>query len=256
MQAPITSRPAWVLGSSSGLVQTLSRTRLSWCLVALAGLAMWAPRVAQATDSVCFGRTSNGRLEGGVRLPADGPNFRAYSSLAAAAGRTYVHARVAQVVEASYAALAQALPNTVFVYGETGWRQGGRFRPHKTHQNGLSVDFFVPVLNAAGQSVPIPTSPTTKFGYELEFNAAAQLGELRIDFAALAEHLYRLDVAAKRHGAPIALVIFDTAYLDRLFATPRGPQIRGLPFMKGKPWVRHDEHIHVDFSVPCRAMSP
>jgi penicillin-insensitive murein endopeptidase len=24
-----------------------------------------------------------------------------------------------------------------------------------------------------------------------------------------------------------------------------------LPFMKGKSWVRHDEHYHVDFAVPC-----
>lgn len=24
-----------------------------------------------------------------------------------------------------------------------------------------------------------------------------------------------------------------------------------LPFMKGKPWVCHDEHYHVDFAVPC-----
>ena len=25
-----------------------------------------------------------------------------------------------------------------------------------------------------------------------------------------------------------------------------------LPFMKGKPWVRHDEHYHGDFAVPCK----
>jgi len=219
-------------------------------------LSLLAPLIAHAAESVCFGRTSNGRLEGGVRLPAEGPNFTPYSSLARAAGRTYVHSRVAKVIEESYAALEKALPNTVFVYGETGWRNGGRFRPHRTHQNGLSVDFFVPVLDQAGRSVPIPTSPTTRFGYDLEFNAAAKLDDLQIDFVALAEHLYQLDVAARKNKAPITLVIFDPVYLDRLFATPRGNQIRSLPFMKGKPWVRHDEHIHVDFSVPCRPLQP
>jgi penicillin-insensitive murein endopeptidase len=158
------------------------------------------------------------------------------------------------VVEEAYAGLAKELPGTVFVYGETGWRSGGRFRPHRTHQNGLSVDFFVPVRDATGKSVPIPTAATTRFGYDLEFNAEAQHEDLSIDFVALAEHLHQLNLAAKRNGTSIALVIFDPMYLERLFATPRGPSIRSLPFMKGKPWVRHDEHFHVDFGVPCREL--
>ena len=219
-------------------------------------LALLAPLLAHANESVCFGKVSNGRLEQGVKLPAEGANFLPYSSLAVVAGRTYVHSRVAKIVEESYAAVEKTLPETIFVYGETGWRNGGRFRPHRTHQNGLSVDFFVPVLNESGKSVPIPTSPTTRFGYDLEFNASARLEELRIDFVALAEHLYQLDIAAKKNKSAIALVIFDPAYFEKLFATPRGPQIRSLPFMKGKPWVRHDEHIHVDFAVPCRELKP
>lgn len=189
-------------------------------------------------------------------MPAEGFNFLPYSSLAVVAGRTYVHSRVAKIVEESYDALGRVLPNTVFVYGETGWRKGGRFRPHRTHQNGLSVDFFVPVLNRDGKSVPIPTSATTRFGYDLEFDAEARLDALNIDFVALAEHLHQLNVASKRNKSAIALVIFDPAYLPKLFATPRGPEIRPLPFMKGKPWVRHDEHIHVDFAVPCRELKP
>lgn len=212
------------------------------------------PLAAVSAESVCYGTLSNGRLEGGVKLPAQGANFTPYSSLAVLAGRTYVHARVAQVVEEAYAALVEALPHTVFVYGETGWPSGGRFRPHRTHQNGLSVDFFVPVLKD-GVSVPIPTSPWTRFGYDLEFDADARAGDLRIDFAALAEHLYQLNVAAQRNKAPIARVIFDPGYLDSLFATPRGRAIRSLPFMKGKPWIRHDEHVHVDFAIPCRDLN-
>jgi penicillin-insensitive murein endopeptidase len=162
---------------------------------------------------------------------------------------------VAKIVEESYGALAKVYPSAVYVYGETGWRNGGRFRPHRTHQNGLSVDFFVPVRDASGKSVPIPTSPTTRFGYDLEFNAEARLEDLSIDFGALAEHLHQLNLAAKRNKSSIALVIFDPAYFERLFATPRGPAIRSLPFMKGKPWVRHDEHFHVDFGVPCRELN-
>jgi len=212
-----------------------------------------SPLLGHAVESTCYGSVSKGRLEGGVKLPSDGINFTAYSSVAAMAGRTCVHSRVAKIVEESYAGLARELPGTVFVYGETGWSSGGRIRPHRTHQNGLSVDFFVPVRDADGKSVPIPTSATTRFGYDLEFNAQARTDNLSIDFTALSEHLHQLNLAAKKNGTSIALVIFDPAYLDKLFATPRGPSIRSLPFMKGKPWVRHDEHFHVDFAVPCRA---
>ena len=218
-------------------------------------IASCIPILARS-ESACFGSVSNGRLQDGVQLPASGQNFSPYSSLAVTAGRTYVHSRVAKVVEDAYLALIQASPDAVFVYGETGWRTGGRFRPHRSHQNGLSVDFFVPVKDAKGKSVPIPTALTTRFGYDLEFDSSARHDDLSIDFPALAEHLHQLNVAAKKHGTPIALVIFDPAYLERLFSTPRGPQIRGLPFMKSKPWVRHDEHFHVDFKVPCKPSTP
>ena len=204
-------------------------------------------------ESQCYGTVSNGRIEGSVKLPLSGPNFTAYSLLAATVGRTYVHSTVASLLEASYKSLAAAHPEVSYVYGETGWASGGRFRPHRTHQNGLSVDFFVPVRNASGRSMPLPTDLTQRLGYDIEFNKNAQYKEFGIDFEAMAEHLYQLHVAAKATGAGIALVIFDSEYLPRLFATGRGPYLKQhLPFMKGKPWVRHDEHYHVDFAVPCK----
>lgn len=219
----------------------------------LASLTLFVVSLAVAGESQCYGTVSNGRIENSVKLPASGPNFSAYSSLAAAAGRTHVHSRVASVIAASYRALHVASPSTVYVYGETGWPSGGRFRPHRTHQNGLSVDFFVPVRDATGVSVPIPTSTLTRFGYDIEFDSTARHGKYSIDFIATAEHLYHLHQAAKAQGVGIALVIFDTQYLPKLFATPRGAYLQqNLPFMKGKPWVRHDEHYHVDFAIPCK----
>ncbi len=221
-------------------------------LLVVLGLTTLAKPVS-AADSQCFGTVSKGRMEGGVKLPAAGPNFEAYSDLAAAAGRTYVHAKVAEIVTDAYAALQVERPSTRYVYGETGWASGGRFRPHRTHQNGLSVDFFVPVLNADGKSVAIPAGVTNRLGYDIEFDASAKYGEYRIDFPALADHLYQLHVAAKARGVGIALIILDTPFLPRLFATPRGAYLQQhLRFMKGKPWVRHDEHYHVDFAVPCK----
>jgi penicillin-insensitive murein DD-endopeptidase len=204
-------------------------------------------------DSQCYGTVSKGRIERSVRLPTSGPNFSAYSTIAATAGRTYVHSKVAAVLAASYGQLQASSPDVVFVYGETGWAAGGRFRPHRTHQNGLSVDFFVPVRNAKGQSVALPISVSNRWGYDIEFGADSRFGDYLIDYEALAEHLYQLHQVARAQGIGIARVIFDIAYLPKLFATPRGPYLQAnLPFMKSKPWVRHDEHYHVDFAVPCK----
>ena len=47
-----------------------------------------------ARPSVCYGTPANGRLEHGVRLPLDGTNFTAYSTLGWTMGRTAVHDRV------------------------------------------------------------------------------------------------------------------------------------------------------------------
>lgn len=125
---------------------------------------------------------SNGRLENGVRLPLNGPNFSSYSSLAANVGRTYVHSKVREIIVAAYSALEQAAPAKVFVYGEAGWPSGGRIRPHRTHQNGLSVDFFVPVRDSSGRSVSLPTSVTNRFGYDIEFDKDGRFEEYTIDF--------------------------------------------------------------------------
>lgn len=206
-----------------------------------------------AAASQCYGTVGNGSLDNGVKLPTKGDNFSAYSTLGSTLGRTYVHASVADIVLSTYAALAKERPSSSYVYGETGWKSGGRIRPHRTHQNGTSVDFFVPVLNAQGQSVALPTNIMSRFGYDIEFDTDGKYAEYRIDFEAMAEHLYQLDLAAKSRGLGISQLIFESAYLPSLFASKRGTYLKQhLKLMKGKPWVRHDEHYHIDFAVTCR----
>jgi penicillin-insensitive murein endopeptidase len=225
---------------------------------------LWAtltflPCISQAATSTCFGTASKVRIENSVQLPASGNNFRPYSEAGVALERTYVHSGVADVVVAAYKALEQSSPGVQFVYGETGWKAGGSFKPHRTHQNGLSVDFFVPVRDKQGKSVPLPTGVTNKFGYDLEFDAKGRFGKntttYTIDFNALAEHLYQLDLAAKARKLPIQRVILDPPYLPLLFATPRGEYLKAnVSFMKTPAWVRHDEHYHVDFTAACKSI--
>jgi len=113
----------------------------------------------------------------------------------------------------------------------------------------------VPVTNAAGESVPFPGGVTNRFGYDVELDSAGRFGEYRIDFAALGAHLRALARAASAHHVAISLVILDSPYHPKLFATEHGPWLRdSLRFMKKSAWVRHDEHYHVDFAVPCRPL--
>jgi penicillin-insensitive murein endopeptidase len=233
------------------------RRRLTVTAVVVALVAAWiawgntlARRFESRVPSRSFGSPANGYLLHGKRLPDGGPNFRAYSRLGTALGRNSVHGQVRAAVLAGYADVAVTHPDLRFVYGETGWPGGGRMRPHRTHRNGLSVDFLVPVRDAADAVTTLPSGPTWKFGYAHEFDAQGREGELHIDNAAIVAHLLALDRAARRHGLRIDRVIFDPALQPAVFAAPGGDLLRQrVRFLPTPAWVRHDEHYHVDFKL-------
>lgn len=204
-------------------------------------------------DSICYGTTAKGRLENGVRLPSHGNNFVSYGTVPELAGRTFVHHKVRDVMVEAYQALERDQPDKVFKYAETGFKTGGRFSPHKTHQNGLSVDFMVPVVDRAGRSVHLPTHAFNRYGYDIEFDAHARYDKYTIDYEALAAHLVALHQATDKHGVGIWRVIFDPALAPHLYRTKYGPYLKQHIFIpKTQSWVRHDEHYHVDFQVGCR----
>jgi len=216
-------------------------------------LVLLLPCLAYGAESVCYGTTSDGRLVNGVELPRSGSNFVAYSDVARLAGRTYVHSEVKRIVVSAYSDLLEELPEKVYKYAETGFKYGGEFKPHKTHRNGLSVDFMTPVKNRDGVSVHLPTYPWNKFGYSIEFDEGGNYDDLTIDYEALAAHIVALDKAAKSYGYSIWRVIFDPELQSGLYDTTYGQYIRtNIQLSKKRSWVRHDEHYHVDFVVPCK----
>ena len=221
-------------------------------LITISVLLLITPLSAYAQNSTCYGTTSNGHLEHGVQLPAEGANFVGYSTVAQLAGRTYVHSSVKGIMLAAYKDLEKDQPNKVYKYAETGFEEGGQFKPHKTHRNGLSVDFMSPVIDENNVSVHLPTHPLNKFGYDIEFDKNDEYEGLSIDYEAIAAHIVALHKQAKAAGYDLWRVIMAPELQPNLFTTPYGPYLnKHITFSKKRSWVRHDEHYHVDFAIPC-----
>jgi len=206
-----------------------------------------------SNESTCYGTTSKGRVENAVKLPSSGKNFESYSSIAEAAGRTYVHSTVKDIIVASYKELEVEKPNKVYKYAETGFEEGGQFKPHKTHRNGLSVDFMTPVINKKKESVHLPTHALNRFGYDIEFDKNDNYDGLSIDYEALAAHIVSLHKQSRKAGHDLWRVIFDPKLQPKLFKTQYAEYLeKHIQFSTKRSWVRHDEHYHVDFSIPCK----
>jgi penicillin-insensitive murein endopeptidase len=221
-------------------------------LITISVLLLITPLSAYAQKSTCYGTTSNGYLEHGVQLPSEGANFVGYSTVARLAGRTYVHSSVKDIMLAAYKNLEKDQPNKVYKYAETGFEEGGQFKPHKTHRNGLSVDFMTPVVDESNVSVHLPTHPLNKFGYDIEFDKDDEYDGMGIDYEAIAAHIVALHKQAKAAGYDLWRVILAPELQPNLYTTPYGPYLnKHITFSKNRAWVRHDEHYHVDFAIPC-----
>jgi len=207
----------------------------------------------EAQESTCYGTTKNGRLENGVKLPSSGSNFISYGNVPALIGRTYVHSIVKKIIIESYKELNKKNPEKLYKYAESGFKKGGKFRPHKTHQNGLSIDFMVPVLDKNNKSVYFPTNAFNKYGYNVNFGINGKNENYKIDFEALGAHIVALNKVAKKNGVGLWRVIFAPELQGELYATKHGYYIKNnIKIPTKKSWVRHDEHYHVDFKVNCK----
>ena len=114
---------------------------------------------------------------------------------------------------------------------------------------------MVPITDKLGRSIPLPTGIFNKFGYGIEFNSKGEFGDYSIDFEAMATHIKILRQQAKKYGYGIKLVVFDPKLQPYLFNTRFGNYLKdNLHFTTKRAWVRHDEHYHVVFDVPCEPL--
>lgn len=208
------------------------------------------PIWAETLDLSAYDKASD--AERYLALPYSGPNFSANSYPGYAAGRYYLKGKAAAVVISAYESLRESHPEYRYLYGETGWKGGGRFPPHRTHQHGLTADFMTPVrmLNNEGKESPaiLPCNALNLWGYEIRLGADGRWTEYRLDTRAMVAHLAALNTAGRQYGLRIERVIFDPPLLKLLRADPGFSRLKGVRFLEKKAWFPHDGHYHVDFA--------
>lgn len=191
------------------------------------------------------GTVSNGKIENAKRLPFRGDNFTSYSFAGYLAGRTFVHEKVRSTVLDAFDICKETCPETCFIIGETGRKKGGRFMPHRTHQNGLSVDLMTPLLK---HQKPYRFAHIFNlWGYGYEFDKQGKMGNIEVDYETMVKWLVALDKAAKKNGMHIQKIIFDPVLRKHLLKAKGGSAIQHLPFTKNRVVIRHDDHFHIDF---------
>ena len=87
-----------------------------------------------------------GSLKNGRRFPKKGTNFKYFSKLTYFIdNRAWVHEKVCMATLEAYKICEQMMPERKFMIMECSHRKGGKMFPHRTHQNGTSIDFASPL---------------------------------------------------------------------------------------------------------------
>lgn len=204
-------------------------------------------------QSIAYGSPKEGSLEQAWRLPRKGINFTYVSRFSYYLFcNSYTHSKVYKTVLDTYDKLYQLHPERRYVLMECSNKKGGKMRFHRTHQNGLSIDFMSPLLK---NGKPKYYKGLGMGRYLINFDKLGRKKSNRnvhIDFETLAEHLYYLEKTARNNGLRIKKVIFKLELKDQLLATKHGKELQKLNiyFAQKLPKVvdmMHDDHYHVDF---------
>lgn len=105
----------------------------------------YAANVNDSIESTSIGSVGRGSLENGTLIPYKGTNYKYFTTESYIGGRAYTHSKVAKTVLDTYASLEKQGVDRIFQVMEFSRKEGGKIFPHRTHQNGLSVDFMMPL---------------------------------------------------------------------------------------------------------------
>lgn len=206
-------------------------------------------------ESISIGDYHSGSMKNGYLMPLRDKNFKCYSWFSYfSLGREYVNSLVYRTVLDSYSDLELNHPKRVFIYMESAKKNGGRLYPHRTHQNGLSIDFMSPLVK---NGKPKYFNLLGIFRYAINMDKEGKLksnSAVSIDFNLIAEHILLLDKNARRNGLKIKKVIFNIDLKDNLYQTEYGKKLKksGIYLAQNlTPLLNklHDDHYHIDFEL-------
>ncbi|SFT40758.1 penicillin-insensitive murein endopeptidase [Lishizhenia tianjinensis] len=205
--------------------------------------------------STYTGTPANGSLNHAKILPPKGKNFFYFDSTSYLKDRAFTHSDIRDIVLNTYANLDVIYPGRIFSIMEASNKKGGKMDPHRTHQNGMSVDFMFPKLK---NGVPYHHLDTLGFlHYLLDFDENGRYTKdttISIDFETSTHHIYLLALEAEKLNYAIEKVLIYTEYKDELFRTTYGKKLKqkGIYFAQYlTPKINnlHDDHYHIDFKA-------
>jgi penicillin-insensitive murein endopeptidase len=213
------------------------------------------------TISKAVGTVSNGTLEHGKLMPYKGENFIYFDRMSYLEGRGFLHGSARTAVVDTYDSLRQVLPRRYFNIMECSNEFGGELFPHRTHQNGMSIDFMMPLLKNGKPYYGLDTLGAEH--YLLSFNDDGKYKKdpsISIDFDLVARHILMLDYFARQNGLNIFKVIIKIEFKDELFATEHGKLLKSsdIYVVQGlSPLINslHDDHFHIDLGFTVNKTS-
>ena len=205
------------------------------------------------SQSKSKGSVSNGKLENGKIMPFYGKNFTYFDQDSYLASRAFTSDIVKKIVLDAYEELHLEYPERKFFLMELSNQEGGEIYPHRTHQNGLSVDFMMPKTQNGAPNYSLDT--LGKEHYFLSFKDQGEYVEdptIKVDFDLIAHHILILNEMAEKYDYFIEKVIIKIEYKDELFQTPHGQLLEksGIYIVKNLSLLInsiHDDHFHIDF---------
>jgi len=215
-------------------------------------------KTEQKGPSVSIGKVNNGELKNGVKFSYHGENYNYFSITSyLLLRRCYVHEKVRIINLNTYRNLNKRFPKQKWVIMECSKPQGGKMQPHRTHQNGTSIDFMTPLKSIKSNKQYFWKSHLGVWHYLLTFDKDGYLNKrkkVQIDFDMIAHHILTLNKEAKKQGVKIKKVIFKINLKDNLFKSKIGKKLKksGIYFVKYlTPMVDnvHDDHYHIDFEL-------
>ncbi|MGB0431681.1 MAG: penicillin-insensitive murein endopeptidase [Bacteroidia bacterium] len=153
--------------------------------------------------SISYGKSSNGSIEFAKRLPYKSDGYVTYSFTGYLAGRTFVHEKLKLAVLEAFELLSEKYNERQFVIGDCGLKEGGPMSfVGKEKQNGLEMDFMLPIVNLDGSAYQ-KQNITNYWNYDLDFDETGRLGGMEVDYGTLATMLATLQSTAIKHGLTI-----------------------------------------------------